>query len=388
MALSNVAFLAGGETGNTNEWPTVGGTVAIEETVVYTGSYSIRVSSASSNYIESGSVFSAAEVRVRLRFYISTSASGVQTIGGFRDSADVSVGYAYIDGSGNDYDLLITGFNSSNATVATDLSDGQWYRLELRYKQGSGVDAEIGAKLDGATEVTVTDGQSTSVADYLRFQGGAADSGAYIYIDDVLGVDAATWPGNGQIEALRPDGDSADSGEDEWEDEGGAAQTYDSVNQDPLTEAQYAIESSQVDADHRQLWGLTSIASVGTINHVRIGIQANRGNGSGTEHRIRSKVSTPENSADLLLDGTSRYYTFDPTTQPSNQSELDSYQAGVWRDSGGREFNCYEQWVMVDYTPSAGGPANVKTVDGLALASIKTVNGLAIASVKSIDGLT
>ena len=33
------------------------------------------------------------------------------------------------------------------------------------------------------------------------------------------------------------------------------------------------------------------------------------------------------------------------------------------------------------------GPANVKTVDGLAIASVKTVNGLAIASVKTINGL-
>lgn len=35
----------------------------------------------------------------------------------------------------------------------------------------------------------------------------------------------------------------------------------------------------------------------------------------------------------------------------------------------------------------AGGPVNVKTVNGLAIASVKTVNGLAIASVKTINGL-
>lgn len=34
------------------------------------------------------------------------------------------------------------------------------------------------------------------------------------------------------------------------------------------------------------------------------------------------------------------------------------------------------------------GPANVKTINGLAKASVKTVNGLAIASVKSVNGLT
>lgn len=36
---------------------------------------------------------------------------------------------------------------------------------------------------------------------------------------------------------------------------------------------------------------------------------------------------------------------------------------------------------------TAAGPTNVKTWDGLALASVKTINGLAIASVKTVNGL-
>jgi len=38
-------------------------------------------------------------------------------------------------------------------------------------------------------------------------------------------------------------------------------------------------------------------------------------------------------------------------------------------------------------TGTAGGPTNVKTWDGLAIASVKTINGLAIASVKTVNGL-
>lgn len=37
---------------------------------------------------------------------------------------------------------------------------------------------------------------------------------------------------------------------------------------------------------------------------------------------------------------------------------------------------------------AVSGPANVKTINGLAKASVKTVNGLAIGSIKSINGLT
>lgn len=36
---------------------------------------------------------------------------------------------------------------------------------------------------------------------------------------------------------------------------------------------------------------------------------------------------------------------------------------------------------------AAAGPTNVKTWDGLSLASVKTINGLAIASVKTVNGL-
>ena len=42
---------------------------------------------------------------------------------------------------------------------------------------------------------------------------------------------------------------------------------------------------------------------------------------------------------------------------------------------------------FVSGTFSAGG-ANIKTVDGLALASVKTFNGLAVASVKTKLGVT
>jgi hypothetical protein len=236
--------------------------------------------------------------------------------------------------------------------------------VEVRYKTGTGSNAELEVRVNGVSEATSNDGTLTTDFQKLTVRDPHGATGN-AFIDDIFWRDHTGWVGAGQIEALRMDADSGDSGEDEWEDEAANATTYDAVNQDPLTEANYAIESSQADADHRQLWTLGT-TTIGTINHVRIGIQAARGNGSATEHRIRSKVSTPENSADLGLDGTSRYYTFDPTTQPSNQSELDSYQTGVWRNSGGREFNCYEQWVMVDYTPAAvSNPRSFGFIQGI-----------------------
>jgi hypothetical protein len=44
--------------------------------------------------------------------------------------------------------------------------------------------------------------------------------------------------------------------------------------------------------------------------------------------------------------------------------------------------------LVVEHAEAASGPANLKTLNGLAKASIKTINGLAIASVKTVNGLS
>lgn len=60
-----------------------------------------------------------------------------------------------------------------------------------------------------------------------------------------------------------------------------------------------------------------------------------------------------------------------------NKEVGDIRAAGHWNGS------------MISFSPAtASGPANVKSINGLAKASVKTINGLAIASVKTYNGLT
>ncbi len=68
----------------------------------------------------------------------------------------------------------------------------------------------------------------------------------------------------------------------------------------------------------------------------------------------------------------------------------------TWSNAAYSYVQCYfseqtgttsDPYLSVTYSTDSG-PANVKTVNGLAKASVKTVNGLAMASVKSINGLT
>lgn len=66
-----------------------------------------------------------------------------------------------------------------------------------------------------------------------------------------------------------------------------------------------------------------------------------------------------------------------PLSAGSNSSSVTNSGAGAESVS----------MIGISIAPVPVGPANVKTVNGLAVASVKTVNGLAIASVKSINGL-
>jgi hypothetical protein len=240
---------------------------------------------------------------------------------------------------------------TESAEGSTVLATDEWHLIECKFTKGTGTDTSIEVFVEGSSEVSSTDG--TVIVDARRIRTRVDLASWVSYLDDIH-ISSTALPGAGQIEVMRPDGDSGDSGEDEFEDEAANASTWEAVSEDPLSETEYAIESSQADADHRQLWTLDSL-SADTVNAVNVTIWAKRGNGGATEHRIRSKVSTAENSADLGLGASAAYYSYAPSTQPT-AAQLSTFQAGVWRDNGGREFFCYEHYVMVDHTPSGVVP--------------------------------
>lgn len=73
------------------------------------------------------------------------------------------------------------------------------------------------------------------------------------------------------------------------------------------------------------------------------------------------------------------------STKPT--TSVGSYTMG-WTKSSGSQANNLSISVLEIKEYVASGPANVKTVNGLAIASVKSMNDLAIASVKSINDLT
>lgn len=72
------------------------------------------------------------------------------------------------------------------------------------------------------------------------------------------------------------------------------------------------------------------------------------------------------------------------TTGSGGSGSIATTYHGILADTSGTST---DPKLVVTYT-AAAGPANLKTVNGLAKASVKTINGLAIASVKTFNGLT
>lgn len=236
-------------------------------------------------------------------------------------------------------------------TGSTQLGLDTWHLIEVRYAKGTGSDAVAEIKVNGSVEATSSSGTGTDQVDQINLETFAASPA---YLDDVRIDSGSTYPGDGKIEALRPNADSSDSGEDEFT-ASGTEPSWDEVDDDPLDDTSFADSSSGA-GEVDQLWEQTTIASVGTINHVRVGVRAQRQNGAGRTHHIRWKNAggTAENSADLGLGTAFAYFIYDPTDQPASQSDLDGCQAGGAVDaSGGRVMELSECYVMVDYTPGA-----------------------------------
>jgi hypothetical protein len=229
-------------------------------------------------------------------------------------------------------------------------------RIEFRYKLGTGANAEAEVLLEGVSEASSTDGTITvnAVTGTLQHPSG---EGAVGKVDDPRIDSGTVWPGAGQCEVMRPNAVG---------DEDGFTGTFADIDDDAPGPNDSTGRTESGSAPIPFTNHLTTV-TVGTINHVRLGVRASRTNGPGRTHHIRAdNGGTPENSGDLVLTNSVAYYTFDPSTEvPANQSDIDGFQAGGDQSAvGGRQMTITELYVMVDQTPGAAPTTAVKDVIG------------------------
>jgi hypothetical protein len=238
--------------------------------------------------------------------------------------------------------------------------------------------SDVYVYLNGVLEVQSTDGTTSAVVTQLKASGFAAIT--LLYLDDVaVGYGDSVFAG--QVDCIRPDGAGDDSAD--W------TNTYAALAEAPTVDGTTHERVKAGSGASYFAHSLTTIASVGTINFVRLVVRYMRGSGAGSTHQARSKQgATTEDFTIAATTAYVNYFNALVTTTPTTQGLLDSLQAGV-NHSGAQDSYVSEVWVMVDHTPAAGTqftqalPAGMATFAGSMMRG-KLVSGSLASFVASL----
>ncbi len=339
--------ILGMETGDLSEWGTVSG-ATYESTTIRTGSGAVAITG--SNYVEQDA---GATNDQTVAFYFRTTTLPAS-------AADIVVmrngGVDRVSVQLNTDGTLSIGTGGSG-TSSTALSTGTWYLIELQADESL---QDIKVRINEGEEISDTSASIAQQPRHVRFLHAGASGTSYI--DDVVVNNSLTYPGAGQIEAIRPDGEGTNT---DWVvTSGGSGNIVTDVKDGSNTTG--AEETDAGGGTHD--FTLETISSIGTINGIKSCWIASRGSGSGTTHSVGAldDDGTPTNVASIVLTTSDAYDDrIESTYTPSTQAELDRLEFQVVKSSGGRDMYVREIWVMVWHTPSGGEPSTaIKDVIG------------------------
>jgi hypothetical protein len=256
-----------------------------------------------------------------------------------------------------------------------------WYRIETTYDSTTLTATTTSARIDG---VEFAAGEIDITATPNRFTVGtiAGDATLDYIVDDcaindtAVGGDQDTWPGEGEVIVLRPNGNGDNS---QWVgSDADSTDNYLLVDEVPPSATDYVENETDEEIDDYNLEATpAALESTDTINVVHVGVYAavNDATGGDPNIALRIKASaagTVEESATLdcnsvtyqgpaPLPANSNYQLtlYDlpgASTDPWTKATLDTAQAGVRVDVGDTHFaRVAALWVMVDHKPGAGG---------------------------------
>lgn len=299
---------------------------------------------------------------------------------------------------------------ASSIGTSSALSLNTYYRIELKFDNTGGAGAGIvEGKIDGTTFASSTTQTFAGGTHFIAWgrEAVAGTTGAWnvddIAVNDNTGGAQASWPGDGKIVHLHPDGagdSAADSGTFADIDEVTPNDATDFINLDTATSvADYTCEASSV----------PGIGSTDTVSLVAVGIRIREEVSVSTSYRLRLKsASGGTTSTSVATDAgnttwrtnpnitTSFTHTLisytDPTTTvawtPTGTNSLDNMQIGV-ASLDVDNIDVSTLWALVEYVPAAGGYAgDIKKLSGVLQASQKKVSGVAQAAIKKVSGVS
>lgn len=372
------------------EWSNVSGSPAISTTTVRTGTYAGRIrglASGSAQYFSQqvlGSGATANVCYIRFYLYVNTLPSAANTIF-FAGGGLGTAGLIKLTSSGA---LQLFNNTSQVGSDSSNLSTGVWYRVELyQDKSGAGGSHVLTGRIDG-TDFASSSSLTLSDGAHDIYLGGNTKSEAQtvgewffddVAINDNTGSYQNSWPGDGGIIHLKPNGAGDNT---DWTGYIGTGANYervDEVTPDDNTSGVRSFTTGQIDDYNIEASGLSGSD---TINVVSVGFRANRSTGTtSSTFNVRLKDSsggTVTESSTFSADTTTwrTHTTASNVTTPypiisytrpggSNawtSSYLDTAQIGakIVSGSGDRYVQLSAIWACVEYTANASPPSSPK----------------------------
>lgn len=386
----------------TNDSPTIQGTVvrsglrAYQVTALTSGTARyIRFQFASAN-------IDVAFLRAYVRFDTLPSAENRIIILNDNNGVSTPVVYLSVDQSGA---LRLYDEDGQIGSASSNLSTSTWYRVEIKLdRSGSSGSHIVEGKIDGTTFATASN-RAISVGVQHLLMGGnlntEAQTQANWYFDDVAlndntGSYQNSYPGDGKIIELRPNGQGDFN---EWADTSNAAgspSNYTLVDEDNPNDATDFVQKDTANKIDMYALQNSGIGASDTVNVVMVGGKF-RNNVADPTAAFRFRIEktsggTVAESADIVPNSTTwnpnsstipRLYPIvlynDPDGSPWTQSTLDSAQAGVKTTvAGTNRIQVTTVVVSVDYTPSTATNINLSDT-GSASDALVITDSLSVA---------
>lgn len=386
---------------------------SISSTFKHGGSYSYAITSLASgtakgHYYQYLSAEGTGHYYFRFYLYITISPSAENRIVIWNDASNQSTPSIYITLDGSNQ-LRLYDEDGQIGSQSSALTASTWYRVELEYDTTQSAGSMIvTARIDGSNFASSTTRSIASNNQPFYWQVGgnlaseAQTSGGWYFddmaINDTTGSYQTSWPGEGWIAHLKPDG-TGDNGDwtgtyadiDEETPDGNASYIYsNTVNQ--LEDVNCAATASHLDSN-------------ATINVVAVGVNfAGASTTAVASFKVRIKDNTGATvSESAALTPNSTGYRNNSVANPANyplvtyvrpgstawtKAYLDTAQVGVNCSTGNTNAaRVTSLWISIDYVPTSSITGTLaKTLDGITVDLDGQLKIVGTAS-KTLDGI-
>lgn len=376
------------------EFSNVTGTATVQTGTVRTGTYAGRTNPAAATGFFRYHAFAANQSTAgcqRAYMRIATLPAANTTVMRFLDIANATCAQLRLTATGTLVLLDAAGTPVGSASAA--LSTNTWYRIELQC-DASTSPGSVAGRVDG---VSFASGANSVQSPWARIVIGPVITATCDLLwddwalNDASGSVQTSFPGDGKILHLVPNGDGDNHAWANTANGAGASTNWQLVDEAPPNDATDLVQTGTLNTEDMYALTDSGIGAGDTVNTVMVGVRLRNNTADAT---TAAKVQVKKTSAGTIAQGTAivpntatfftnapaepRNYTLITTADPDSaawtQATLDSMQAGAKLTvAGTNRIQVTALWASVDYTPSTSqsiAPGGITSAEAFGAASL------------------